>query len=43
MKVESSSLRLLLVMEAYGMGTDAPDVGRIIHIDITPPGSVESE
>ena len=41
MKVQSSSLRLLLATEAYGMGTDAPDVRRIIHI--TPPASMESE
>ena len=41
MKVESGRLHLFLAKEAYDMGTDAPDVRRIIHI--TPPASTESE
>ena len=35
------TLRLLLATEAYGMGCDAPDVRRIVHI--SPPSSIESE
>ena len=37
----NSVLRLLFATEAYGMGADAPDVRRIIHI--TPPKSIESK
>ena len=36
-----STLRLLFATEAYGMGADAPDVRRVIHI--TPPNSIESK
>ena len=41
MKDSNNSLRLLLATEAYGMGTDAPDVRRIVHI--TPPATIESK
>ena len=34
-------IRLLFATEAYGMGADAPDVRRIIHIG--PPSSLESK
>ena len=34
-------IQLLFATEAYGMGADAPDVRRIIHIG--PPNSLESK
>ena len=36
----NGTLRLLFATEAYGMGCDAPDVRRIIHI--SPPSCIES-
>lgn len=36
-----SDLRLLFATEAYSMGTDAPDIRRIVHAG--PPHSLESE
>ena len=36
-----STLKLLFATEAYGMGADAPDVERIIHI--SPPNCLESK
>ena len=39
MKKEQSNLRILLATDAYGMGTDAPDVRRVVHLG--PPSSLE--
>ena len=36
-----SSLRILFATEAYGMGTDAPDVRNIVHVG--PPNGVKSK
>lgn len=33
------SIKLLFATQAYGMGTDAPDVERVCHIG--PPSSLE--
>ena len=38
---KTGKLRLLMATEAYSMGTDAPDIRRVVHIG--PPGSVESK
>ena len=38
---QDGHIRLLFATEAYGMGADAPDVRRIIHIG--PPASLESK
>lgn len=37
----SSHLKLLFATEAYSMGTDAPNIRRIIHFG--PPSSLESK
>ena len=37
----SGNIRFLIATEAYSMGTDAPDIRRVIHIG--PPGSLESK
>ena len=37
----SGKIKLLFATEAYGMGADAPDVRRIVHIG--PPTSLESK
>ena len=41
MKTPNSTLRLLFATEAYGMGTDAPDIKRVVHFG--PPASLESK
>ena len=40
MKIPNGPLRVLLATEAYGMGTDAPDIRNIIHVG--PPNTLES-
>lgn len=35
------SVRLLFTTEAYSMGTDAPDIKKIVHFGV--PGSLESK
>ena len=34
-------IRLLFATEAYNMGTDAPDIKKIVHFGV--PGSLESK
>ena len=41
MRKPDSQLRVLFATEAYGMGTDAPDVRQVIHIG--PPNALDSE
>ena len=41
MQKKDGPVRLLLATEAYGMGTDAPDIRRVIHIG--PPTTIESK
>ena len=41
MKIPDGHIRILLATEAYGMGADAPNIRRIVHIG--PANSVESK
>lgn len=41
MRDANGKVRMLFATEAYGMGADAPDVRRIMHIG--PPNSLESK
>lgn len=39
LSMKNGKIKLLFATEAYGMGTDAPDIHQIIHIG--PPSSLE--
>ena len=41
MKDPQGSIRILLATQAYGMGTDSPNVRNVIHIG--PPNTVEGD
>ncbi len=41
MKKKDSKLKLLLGTDSYGMGTDSPNIRRIVHVGV--PATVESK